>query len=82
MDVFNEIEFDKIKDEFYKMAINDFNHGMSLSGMQEVLRSYEEMEMYEACAGIKKAMDEAETLRNLVGGLKNLMNHIKTQEDE
>jgi hypothetical protein len=58
MDVFKEIEFSKIRDEFYNLAMSDFRHGMTVNVMNEVLKSYEEMEMYEACAGIHKAMLE------------------------
>lgn len=61
MDVFDEIRFDKIKYEFYCMAVDDFKNGATAEAMQGVLKNYEEMEWYAACAGIKEAIDEFNT---------------------
>ena len=42
MDVFKEIEFSKIRDEFYNLAMSDFRHGMTVNVMNEVLKSYDQ----------------------------------------
>lgn len=54
------MSFDKDKvEEFYIMALMDIADGASVDDMEEVLIEYERAEMYEACAGILKAINES-----------------------
>lgn len=46
--------------EFYLLALIDFQHGVSMEEMKETLRMYEDVEDYEACQGILKAIKEYE----------------------
>lgn len=66
MDVFDEISFDKIKNEFYLLAINDMSYGLSVEDMANILKQYEEMEWYAACAGIKEAIEEMNTINQII----------------
>lgn len=50
--------------EFYLLALIDFQHGVSMQEMKETLRMYEDIEDYEACQGIQKAIKEYENTRN------------------
>ena len=75
-----------VKNEFYKMAILDLENGSSMDDMRLLLKEYEEREMYEACAGIHKAIDNARfwTLLNLTEERKDLHDKITInfEEDE
>jgi hypothetical protein len=44
--------------EYYLIALVDISNGNPKERMEEVLKYYEELEQYEACEGIKKAIDE------------------------
>ena len=66
MDIFDKISFSKVEEEFYNMAITDMIGGASISDLEEVLKSYEDMEWYSACSGIKKALDDVKLLSNLL----------------
>ena len=46
--------------EFYLLALIDFQHGVSMEEMKETLKMYEDIEDYEACQGIQKAIKEYE----------------------
>tara|TARA_R110002167_G_scaffold217321_1_gene422113 strand:+ start:708 stop:914 length:207 start_codon:yes stop_codon:yes gene_type:complete len=46
--------------KFYFMALLDIVGGTTKGEMQTMLQFYEELEMYEACAGILKAIKEHE----------------------
>jgi hypothetical protein len=46
--------------EYYLLALIDFNNGISVQEMYETLKTYEDLEYYEACAGILKAIKEIE----------------------
>lgn len=50
-----------VKDEFYKLAIADYNNGVSLEYLKFILKELESVELYIECAGIKKAIDEIES---------------------
>lgn len=43
------------------MSLIDFSNGASLKEMKETLKMYEDIEDYEACAGILKAIKEYES---------------------
>jgi short-subunit dehydrogenase involved in D-alanine esterification of teichoic acids len=49
-----------VKDEFYRMTIFDLSNNEPIENIKSILKHYEELEMYLACAGIKKAIDEWE----------------------
>lgn len=46
-----------IIDEYFQMAIYDLERGTTIDEMRDLLVEYEAREMYEACAGIQKAID-------------------------
>lgn len=46
-----------IIDEYFQMAIYDLERGTTIDEMRGLLVEYEAREMYEACAGIQKAID-------------------------
>jgi len=49
--------------EYWLMALIDFDEGISIEEMQKVLKLYEREEMYEACAGILKAIKQIKNER-------------------
>lgn len=54
-------------DEFYYLALLDIRSGVSLQELEDVIQLYEDVEDYEACAGILKAVNESryDTINNL-----------------
>ena len=46
--------------EFYLLALIDFQNGVGMEEMYKTLKMYEDLEDYEACAGILKAIKEYE----------------------
>lgn len=46
-----------IIDEYFQMALYDLERGTTIDEMRDLLVEYEAREMYEACAGIQKAID-------------------------
>ena len=50
----------KVMKEFYLLALIDFQNGVSMEEMYKTLKMYEDLEDYEACAGIIKAIKEIE----------------------
>ena len=46
-----------IIDEYFQMALYDLERGMTIDDMRDLLVDYEERELYEACAGIQKAIE-------------------------
>jgi len=59
-----------IIEEFYFLTLIDIRDGVSLQDLEKIIKLYEEMEDYEACAGILKAINETKyyTLNNLNNG--------------
>lgn len=47
---------------FYKLTYNSVYEGSSLQEIHNILNVYEEMEDYEACAGINKALNEIKVM--------------------
>jgi hypothetical protein len=43
--------------EYYLMAMYDLANDVSIDKMQFIFADYERKEMYEACAGLKRAME-------------------------
>ncbi len=50
----------ELVDEYYVAAIMDFCEGVKIDELKEILCLYEDDENYEACAGIKKAIEGLE----------------------
>ena len=46
--------------EYYLLALLDIQNGVSLDELKQTLKMYEDIEDYEACAGILKAIKEIE----------------------
>ena len=44
-------------DEFYYMAMYDLAHEITKQDLRQLMLEYERKEMYEQCAGIKRALD-------------------------
>lgn len=53
----------KIINEYWLMALVDFDDGISIKEMHKTLKLYEKEEMYEACAGILKAIKQIKNER-------------------
>lgn len=49
-------------DEYYKLALLDISNGASIYEMEKTMELYKESEMYEACAGILKAINQSKFL--------------------
>ena len=58
----------EIVEEFYFLALLDIREGVSLQELEDVIQLYQDVEDYEACAGILKAVNEAryDTINNLI----------------
>ena len=50
----------KVSNEFYLLALLDIENGVTLDELKQTLKMYEDIEDYEACAGILKAIKEIE----------------------
>jgi len=57
-----------IVEEFYYLALLDIRSGVSLQELEDVIQLYEDVEDYEACAGILKAVNESryDTINNII----------------
>ena len=55
-------------EEFYLLALVDLSNGRQLQELEEAIDLYEQVEHYEACAGILKAIHESGymTIRELI----------------
>ena len=51
-------ERDQAINDFYLMALYDLEQGYTVDDLQETLRLYEEVQEFEGCAGILKAIEE------------------------
>ncbi len=53
---------------FYELTYNSVYEGSSLQEMHSILKVYEELQDYEACEGINKALEEIKvmTLSNFI----------------
>tara|TARA_R110002012_G_scaffold321773_2_gene551323 strand:+ start:8065 stop:8325 length:261 start_codon:yes stop_codon:yes gene_type:complete len=65
-------------DDYYLTALLDLFSGVSFSELRASILFYEEIENYEACAGIKKALDEVKYYT--INELKIKINEIKTND--
>ena len=54
-------------EEFYYLTLLDIKAGVSIHELEDVISLYEDIEDYEACAGILKAINETryDTINNI-----------------
>lgn len=59
--------------EYYYLAMRDLQDGAPIQELESALKMYEELEEFEKCAGILKAINEAKymTIKNIKNGHKN-----------
>lgn len=46
-----------IKEEYFNLAMYDLEDGMSIDDLRNLLKEYENQQLYWECAGIQKAID-------------------------
>lgn len=46
-----------IKEEYFNLAMYDLEDGMSINDLRNLLKEYENQQLYWECAGIQKAID-------------------------
>jgi len=63
--------------EYYILALLDLYDGATISELEEALEFYEDAEMYEACAGIIKAINESKY--NTLENIKKIINEEDTK---
>lgn len=63
--------------EYYILALLDLYDGATISELEESLEFYEDAEMYEACAGIIKAINESKY--NTLENIKKIINEEDTK---
>ena len=56
-----------IIEEFYLLTLLDIREGVSIQELEDIIQLYEDVEDYEACAGILKAIKETryDTIQNI-----------------
>lgn len=56
-----------IIEEFYLLTLLDIKEGVSIQELEDIIQLYEDVEDYEACAGILKAINETrhDTITNI-----------------
>lgn len=59
-------------EEFYYLTLLDIKAGVSIHELEDVISLYEDIEDYEACAGILKAINE--TRYNTINNIKERTN--------
>jgi len=54
--------------EYYYLTLLDIREGVPLDELEEIIKLYEDVEDYEACAGILKAIQETryDTIQNII----------------
>lgn len=62
----------EIIEEFYLLALIDIANGKDISELEEALEMYEEVDEFEACAGILKAIHESGymTIREIINEIE------------
>jgi len=51
------IEKSELIDHYFRLALQDIDNGHSIDYLRSLMYEFEKQEMYEACAGIYKAID-------------------------
>jgi len=69
----------EIVEEFYLLALIDIANGKDISELEEAIDMYEELEEYEACAGILKAIHESGymTIRQIINTINEIDNETR-----
>ena len=69
----------EIVEEFYLLALIDIANGKDISELEEAIDMYEEIEEYEACAGILKAIHESGymTIREIINTINEIDNETR-----
>tara|TARA_R110000744_G_scaffold286487_1_gene397797 strand:+ start:44 stop:262 length:219 start_codon:yes stop_codon:yes gene_type:complete len=69
----------KLIEEFYLLALVDITNGKDIAELEEAIEMYEQVQEYEACAGILKAIHESGymTIREII----NTINENDTKND-
>ena len=54
--------------EYYYLTLLDIREGVPLDELEEIIKLYEDVEDYEACAGILKAIQKTkyDTIQNII----------------
>ena len=60
-------------EEYYLLSLIDISNGVDISELESTIDFYKEIENYEACAGILKAIHES-GYQTIKGKLKNIRN--------
>ncbi len=60
-------------EEFYLLALVDMANGRNIAELEEAIDLYEQVEEYEACAGILKAIHESGymTIKDLISKIED-----------
>lgn len=66
--------------EFYIVSLEDVIDGMEIKELEWVLKDFENEEMYEECAGIKKALDFIK--KKTIKEIKKEYKELKHKDDE
>ena len=63
-------------EEFYLLALVDISNGKNIDELEEAIDMYENLEEYEACAGILKAIHESGymTIRQIINTINEIDN--------
>lgn len=67
---------------YYSLTLNDIAHGVSFQELEEEIYIWAEQEEYEACIGIRKAIDETKhkTLNDLKHGNRTYKKDSKEKD--
>jgi hypothetical protein len=66
MSIFDNKASEMVVEEFYNMALHDYNKGSSVEVLEANIKVYEDLELYLPCAGIKKAVDEIKAIERIL----------------
>ena len=68
-----------IIEEFYLLALIDIANGKDISELEEAIDMYEEVDEFEACAGILKAIHESGymTIREIINTINEIDNETR-----
>lgn len=64
-----------IIEEFYYLTLLDIREGVSIQELEDIIQLYQDVEDYEACAGILKAIKE--TRYDTINNIKEKKNDIR-----
>jgi len=69
----------EIVEEFYLLALIDIANGKDISELEEAIDMYENLEEYEACSGILKAIHESGymTIREIINTINEIDNETR-----